>query len=633
MSADGSAAGIVQHVAISSQRESLLDQAHVLRDREGELTLHDLLAFDDATAASQFSPVQGSFSLGFTRDVAWIRIALAAPEVQGVLERLVVVRPPFLQDVRLYSQAADGSWGEQRAGTAVPVADRALNVPEIVFPLEMISEPREYYLRIQTRSTMAMSMDLWHPGAFMERSARVYTRHGVFLGMVTTAIVITLLCAVWMRQRVFWFAAAYLIAYATLLFVLNGYDQISVYPAAPFLSNHIVGVLTVGAAALLIGFSLAYLEPRSVLPRFSRLLEGLAWLCAGGVLISVFGGYAFIAAPAAVLIAAITVLLMVLYILMLRHARQRALIMIALFLFPLLAALTQLVRNIGVLPVNFWTTDLWEQTAFFQIPFAAVVVLMRVREEERRHRLAISRERAQRQFLHLIAHEIRTPLSVLTTALANLRARMSGDLDEQRPRFQRMEAALARLNALVDNALAEDRLRQLSQEPRLEPIAPSQFAAQVCELLSLDRERHTLHVTLPDDDTPVRVDVEWLVLATLNLLDNAAKYSPEGGHIGLSLDRQSDRFCIRVTDQGPGIAPEDQSRVFSRFFRADSVRQRADAPGLGLGLYLVREVVRRHGGDVELVSSPGKGSEFTIRIFFPAVDRIATLHSVDDHSG
>jgi two-component system, OmpR family, sensor histidine kinase SenX3 len=88
-----------------------------------------------------------------------------------------------------------------------------------------------------------------------------------------------------------------------------------------------------------------------------------------------------------------------------------------------------------------------------------------------------------------------------------------------------------------------------------------------------------------------------------------------------------------VTDQGPGIAPEDQSRVFSRFFRADSVRQRADAPGLGLGLYLVREVVRRHGGDVELVSSPGKGSEFTIRIFFPAVDRIATLHSVDDHSG
>jgi two-component system, sensor histidine kinase LadS len=614
LAADGPTGDIVQHVAIDSQRETLLDHAFTLRDPTGELTLRDLLDFDDATAAERFSPLRGGFSFGYTRDVVWIRFVLAAPEVQDVLERLVVIRPPFLQDLRLYSLAADGSWSEQRAGTVVPVAERALVVPEIVIPLEVTAEPRVYYLRVQTRSTMVMSLELWHPGAFVERAAGAYTRHGIFLGMVTTAIVITLLCAVWMRQRVFWFAAAYLISYAMLLFVLNGYDQISVYPGAPYLSNQTVGLLSVGAAALLVGFSLAYLEPRSAYPRFTRLLEVLAWICAGGVLVSLLGMYGSIAAPAALLITAISVLLMVMYFLMLRHARQRAIIMIALFVFPLLAVLIQLVRNMGLLPVNFWTTDLWERTAFFQIPFAAVVVLLRVREEAMRHRLAINRERAQRQFLHLIAHEIRTPLSVLTTALANLRARLSADMEDQRPRFQRMEAALGRLNALVDNALAEDRLRLLSHEPRLEPIAPSRFADHVCELLSLDNDRHTLQVTLPDDDSPVSMDVEWLVLATLNLLDNAVKYSPDGGQIGLSVDRHRGQFCITVSDQGPGIAPEDQSLVFSRFFRADSVSQRADTPGLGLGLYLVREVVRRHGGDVELVSSPGQGSTFTIRI-------------------
>ncbi len=614
LSEGGLVTDIVQQVSSLTQRASVLSQARVLRDPGGRWAFEDVLALQDSPASVQFEPLHGSFSKGYTRDAFWVRFALASPDAEArLLERWLVVRPPFLQDLRLFSQAADGAWHEARAGTSVAVRDRALAVPETVFSLDLTANEQVFYLRVASTSTMAMSAELWEPEAFMERSAGVYTRHGIFLGMVTTAVVISLLCAVWMRQRVFYFAAAYLIAYGLLLFVLNGYDQILVYPQATWLANHTVGVLTVSAAALLVGFALSYLEPRRWFPRLTTVLTALAWVCAAGAVVSLLGLYAWIAAPAALVTTAIILLLTVLYVAMIRHAPQRALVMLALFLLPTLAALVQILRNIGAFPVNYWTTDLWELTALLQIPFAAVVVLLRVREEEKHHRLVVEREQAQRHFLHLVAHEIRTPLSVIKAALANLRARMTG-VAEVRPRFQRMETAVARLNSLVDNALAEDRLRDLDHAPRFEPIAPSQLASQVCELLSLDRDRHRLSVSLPANDAPINVDVEWLSLALLNLLDNAIKYSPDGGDIRLEMQRDRDTFTLSVSDQGTGISSEDQAHVFTRFFRADDARQRTDTTGLGLGLYLVREVASRHGGEMTLHSVAGEGSVFTLRI-------------------
>ncbi len=607
--------GIVQHVGSHTQRVSVLSQARVLRDPGGRWALEDVLALDESSGGAVFEPLDGRFSKGYTRDAFWLRFVLTALDIEddSHLDKWLVVRPPFLQDLRLFSMDPDGAWHEARAGTFVPVHDRALAVPETVFPLFLAGREQVFYLRVASTSTLVMSLDLWEPEAFLERSAGTYMRHGIFLGMVATAVVISLLCAIWMKQRVFFFAAAYLMGYGVLLFILNGYDQILIYPGATWLANHTVGLLTVGVAALLVGFALCYLEPRRHFPRITATLALLAWACVGGVALSMLGLYAWIAAAGALVTTAIIVLLMALYVLMIRHAPQRALVMLALFLVPTVAALVQIMRNMGVFPVSFWTTDLWELTAFFQIPFAAVVVLMRVREEEQRHRVAVEREQAQRQFLHLVAHEIRTPLSVIRVALANLRARMSGG-EQERPRFQRMETAVARLNALVDNALAEDRLRALDHAPRFEQIAPSQLIAQVCELLSLDRDRHRLDVSLPDNDEPVNVDVEWLSLALLNLLDNAVKYSPDGGPIRLEIERDRDMLVLRVADKGQGIAADDQTLVFTRFFRADAARQRTDTSGLGLGLYLVSEVAKRHGGRIDLRSNAGEGSVFTLRI-------------------
>ncbi len=99
----------------------------------------------------------------------------------------------------------------------------------------------------------------------------------------------------------------------------------------------------------------------------------------------------------------------------------------------------------------------------------------------------------------------------------------------------------------------------------------------------------------------------------LNLVDNGVKYTPEGGEMRISLERDDGRFKLRVMDNGIGIAPEDQPHIFDRFFRVDKARSR-EAGGSGLGLSICKWIVEAHGGEITLESELGKGSIFTVTL-------------------
>lgn len=585
----------------------------ILRDADGSLTLNDLLAAERRPGGAGFVPLSGPFSRGYTRDVYWLRLEVArTPDADR--EWWLVAWPPFVDDVRLYTPDASGRYIEQRGGDHVPVPERSLAVRETVFPLTLGVEPRTFYLRVASTSTLTLSLELCTPQGFAERSVFTNTRQGVFTGLLLTSVIVSLLSALWLRRRFFIVATLYLCAYGALHFVLNGYDQLILYPGQPWLADHVVGVLGTLTAGLLIHFVLAYLEPGRAYRGLTLILSALAWLCLFWAVLSAAGLYALIAPWFQFTALLILVLLIALMLMMLPRARRRATLMLVMFLPSLLAALAQVMRNLGVLPTNFWTTGLWEWTTLFQIPFAAVVVLLRVREIEQEHQLVRAREQAQRGLINMIAHELRTPLAVIDAAIANLEARTLKDDPGLRPRYRRIQTALTRLNTLVDNALAQDRLQGGEVDIVRQPVAPSDLAAQVRELLDIDVGRHPLKVRLPQDDTPVRVDSHWLCLAVLNLLDNAIKYSPDGGPIALNFDRDAAALIIGVEDHGIGIPPQARERLFERLYRADNARALPGVGGLGIGLYLVREIVRRHGGEVRVESAPGTGSRFTLRI-------------------
>ena len=112
---------------------------------------------------------------------------------------------------------------------------------------------------------------------------------------------------------------------------------------------------------------------------------------------------------------------------------------------------------------------------------------------------------------------------------------------------------------------------------------------------------------------PVFGDAELLTTALRNLIDNAIRYAPERSKVGVGLRVREGLATVSVTDQGPGITPDQQDRIFERFYRLDDARSRQTG-GTGLGLSIVKHVISQHGGEVSVWSQPGQGSTFTVRL-------------------
>jgi signal transduction histidine kinase len=209
-----------------------------------------------------------------------------------------------------------------------------------------------------------------------------------------------------------------------------------------------------------------------------------------------------------------------------------------------------------------------------------------------------------------VAHDLRTPLARLR-GIAE-RALQSGDPAEQREALadclEEADRILSILNTLMDISEAETGVLQL----RREPVPLRALLAEVVELYEGVAEARKVTVTVdPGDEVIVNGARDRLRQVFANLLDNAIKYSPEGGRVHITVGREDDSAVVAVADAGSGIAAEHLPRIWERLYRADPSRSER---GLGLGLSLVKAFVTAHGGTVEAQSKPGVGSTFTIRL-------------------
>ncbi|HET8937639.1 MAG TPA: response regulator [Polyangiales bacterium] len=230
-------------------------------------------------------------------------------------------------------------------------------------------------------------------------------------------------------------------------------------------------------------------------------------------------------------------------------------------------------------------------------------------------------DRRKDRFLALLSHELRNPLAPIMAGLELLRSsleRAGPAVDDQARRVRDILEKQARhLGRLVDDLLDLSRINTDKIELRREPITLqdlTQQALDTCRPL-LDERCHELHLSMPEetrDPLWVNGDPVRLLQVLSNLLNNAARYTPEHGTIEVNLIRDPDDFAtITVRDNGRGIAPEFLSKVFDAFTQED---QRTGA-GLGVGLSVVRQLVAMHEGEVNADSAgPGRGSEFRVRL-------------------
>ena len=235
-------------------------------------------------------------------------------------------------------------------------------------------------------------------------------------------------------------------------------------------------------------------------------------------------------------------------------------------------------------------------------------------------------DRLKTQFMSVASHELKTPVTAMSgflqVALRRIKKRVEAGppepkewaleqktISEQLGIVQRQTTKLARL---IDELLDVSRIQSGHVEFHFDDMDVRQLAIEVAERMQTTTEDHTMTV---EQGPPIRIsaDRDHLEQVLNNLIANAVKYSPDGGSITVQIGAEGDEAALSVQDAGIGIPPEELEAVFGLFYRSPD-RRACDVGGMGLGLYISKEIIDRHGGRIWAESEPGRGTTFQIRL-------------------
>ena len=267
------------------------------------------------------------------------------------------------------------------------------------------------------------------------------------------------------------------------------------------------------------------------------------------------------------------------------------------------------------LPLDLGKRELWLSLHGVVVPDGIVYAFRDLTEER-------ALETMRTEFVSTVSHELRTPLAAIYGAAMTLRRSDVALDEEQRAKLLDVVSGEAdRLAKTVNDILWASRLDTDSLHVTIQNCDPLALARQVVEaqLVHLDRG-HQLVLDAPDELPPVASDPDKVGRVLINLVDNAVKYSPDGGRVDVAVALAGSRVRFSITDQGLGVPVSEQRRIFEKFYRLDPNMNRG-VGGTGLGLYICRELVRRMEGRI-WVESPGVGRGSTFHVELPVASSL-----------
>jgi two-component system phosphate regulon sensor histidine kinase PhoR len=224
-------------------------------------------------------------------------------------------------------------------------------------------------------------------------------------------------------------------------------------------------------------------------------------------------------------------------------------------------------------------------------------------------------EAMRSRFISNVSHELRSPLTVIKGYMEMLQEDDEQTSSQQNKIYNNMNDQVQRMDRLVEDLLTLTRLETEQVKPTEEVDVASMLAAIRDNALVFGKDKNQ-SITLETDPSLLLIgDNDELASLFTNLVNNAVRYTPEQGAISINWYLERDNAIFSVTDSGPGIEQEHLSRLTERFYRVDTDRSR-ETGGTGLGLSIVKHILDRHDGQLNIDSTPGKGSTFTCR--FPA---------------
>ena len=511
-------------------------------------------------------------SFGYSSKTYWLRTSLPAAWFAGE-QRWLQLGPSFVDRLSVFYRpcGSDAPWKQKEFGDHASARDNDLDYREsvLILPPPPTAAGYEMVFRLQSTSTLILLATLSSPQEFV-RSATLDTAFWSFyFGLAVIASGIALWLAVALRRRLLWGICLFSLNYP-LVAALHGYPEWLFGDALLPVQDYMISCLSLVSYATALWLHSEVFDLKKNMPRLHQLL--LAAIALNIVLqisiplgfygqaMQIEAGIFFIAAP---------ILLITSWMLWRRKAVDINTLLLGLLppVYVVSAGLALLSIH-GVIP-----------------------------------------------FMGMVAHEFRTPLAILQAALENLR--LSPATVTQSLRLDRMQRATTRLVQLTDNCLADARLssRDLHADKQDAELLPVIHMAATVVDLSLN---HYLNVTLegqtvgPQSPSPVLfIDSGLLCIAIANLLDNAVKYAA-AGEIRIEIYQQEKHVELRIGDRGPGIPPEQVEHIYERYRRGET--HTTTPAGTGLGLYVARQIIQAHGGDLWLAENSSAGCEFALTL-------------------
>jgi signal transduction histidine kinase len=565
--------------------------------------------------AADFQKIPGTLSQGFTSDAVWVSFTLQNKNLTEPQELWVEFEQPLFRNIQFYAWEESGA---QAMSGRLPhrLREHAFDYRKASFQVVLHDRSAQRFLaRIQTPTAISADVLVWAPSAFVRSHANERFGWGVIFGAYLLVIAFYTVFSMVTREAVHGVYALY-VSLTFLATFFTGAWPVQIFPGmTEDIFNQLLALwifLSLPVATL---FSFKYLGVGLVWPRFASRPVTATFLVAALSCCVTLMGYQHWAMP---VFQSLALLMMVCFAVLAMLLASRGVKYGKFFLLAFLpfyiGIAWRFLKNIGVLEHSFLSENSYHMGALMHImlmSFGLFVTYTNIRKEKEQIEVKLAAESALRKehadFMSMISHEFRTPLSIIGAASDNL-LHASSLSDKDAKRVQKIADANLRLHELMQSTLSSERLL----------FDADSLPMETCDLThcltraSADVEPFEGGALSVKPAAPISVigNPELIRVAITNLLSNAKRYAPKDSHIRVWMDLDDRWVSVHVQDTGQGIPKDEMERVFDKYYRGG---QSSGKPGAGLGLYLVRLIMRRHNGRVEVANNPQGGSTFSLR--------------------
>jgi len=613
-------------VDISETELILLDkgQLRFYRDKTNTLTLEQVRS---ETIQQEFRQLEKNLGLGYVPDSVWLTFTIDKQEAQAALWWLEVL-PSYLDDIQLFHIEPTGKVTISQGGGNTPYSQKQEAYRGTVFKLEELQlGHHEFYLRIKTTGTMTAVIKLWQPDTFASQMRDSYFLFGLYFSLIFTVFLFTVINWLLIKEKIFLYYSLYLLLNAIQWLAIHGFVGEFIFPEQPINTRLTLGISLSLAATMAYVFYGKIYELKRYHP-WIYIVYVIAALSALATAISVPFGLYKVFAPVLLIMAIIATLTSPWPLLRFWRSKKTwmRITIVAYAAFSVLNCIN-ILSSLSVLSFSEATlyAGMLSNLCHIFLLHYAITYQFRDKAEVTRQALARvenekKRGQEQSQFLAMMTHEIRTPIAVIDAANESLRMLSENDDNEgeqKQRRFDRISRSVKRLNTMLEMALINTKHESWPLESRTLKVA--ELTRDVLGMLDSNAEKR-VKLLNNEQHLTVTADRRILRIAMLNIIDNALKYGPLSSIITIKMYRSNyqntNGIGWIVFNEGDGIPDDMINKIFNKYQRGD---ESSTQSGLGLGLYLVKNVIERHQGHVVIKNKPEEGVEIG---FWLPVDNI-----------